>query len=100
MQRKPDSKRRKSAVGPGQADASPAPHGETNVVEMPIQTDQRQHTHGANVAQSPSTPEGQLDPSVTVTEALNTGSDSRRSSKSGHGTKVHTMKKKSNRKTA
>ena len=99
MQRKPDRKRIEPAVGLGQADASPAPHGETNVIEMPIQTDQRQHTHGANVAQSASTPEGQLNPSVTVTEGFRTGSDSEGSSKSGYGTKVHMMKKKS-RKTA
>lgn len=48
----------------GQAEASPNPHNESNVIEMPIRTDQRQETGGENVARTPSTREGRLHPSV------------------------------------
>lgn len=100
MPRKPGRKRREAVVGLGQADASPNPHGGTNIIEMPIQTDQRQHTHGASAGRPMSTPEGNLNTSVTVNESFSTGSGSGRSSKTGYGAKVHTMKKKGSRKTA
>lgn len=45
-------------------EASPNPHNEAAVVEMPVRTDQRDLTGGENVAQTPSTREGRLDPSV------------------------------------
>lgn len=48
----------------GQAEASPNPHNENNVIEMPVRTDQGQETAGENVAQTPSTREGVLHPSV------------------------------------
>lgn len=48
----------------GQAEASPNPHNESNVIEMPVKTDQRPETSGENVAQTPSTREGVLHPSV------------------------------------
>ncbi|HJT53561.1 MAG TPA: hypothetical protein VJ848_06895 [Candidatus Angelobacter sp.] len=63
------SKKELSEQEAGQTEASPNPHNETNVVEMPIRTDQRQDTQGEdtqgeNVSQSPSTTEGILHPSV------------------------------------
>ncbi|HKT50548.1 MAG TPA: hypothetical protein VJV96_09630 [Candidatus Angelobacter sp.] len=48
----------------GQAEASPNPHNENNVIEIPVRTDQRKETAGENVAQTPSTREGVLHPSV------------------------------------
>src|SRR5690348_6948139 len=48
----------------GQADASPNPHNEENVVEMPVRTDQSDATSGGNVGQTPSTREGRIQPSV------------------------------------
>jgi hypothetical protein len=48
----------------GQAEASPNPHNENNVIEMPVRTDQSQEAGGENVAQTPSTREGVLHPSV------------------------------------
>jgi hypothetical protein len=48
----------------GQADASPNPHNETNVIEMPVRTDQRDRTGSKNVGQTPSTRNGQIQPSV------------------------------------
>jgi len=58
------SKKEFSEQEAGQTEASPNPHNETNVVEMPIRTDQRQETQGENVSQSPSTNEAILHPSV------------------------------------
>jgi hypothetical protein len=48
----------------GQAEASPNSHNENNVIEMPVRTDQREEAGGENVAQTPSTREGVLHPSV------------------------------------
>lgn len=48
----------------GQAEASPNPHNENNVIEMPVRTDQREEAGRENVAQTPSTREGVLHPSV------------------------------------
>src|SRR6185312_3943531 len=48
----------------GQAEASPNPHDESKVIEMPVRTDQHQETAGENVAKTPSTREGRLQPSV------------------------------------
>lgn len=48
----------------GQAEASPNPHNENKVIEMPVRTDQRRQTGGENVAGTPSTREGRLHPSV------------------------------------
>jgi hypothetical protein len=48
----------------GQADASPNPHNETNVVEMPVRTDQSDSKSGGNVGQTPSTRDGRIHPSV------------------------------------
>lgn len=48
----------------GQADASPNPHNESNVVEMPVRTDQSDPTHGGNVGQTPNTRDGRIHPSV------------------------------------
>ena len=47
----------------GQAEASPNPHNEKNVVEMPVGTDQSDVTSG-NVGQTPSTRDGRIHPSV------------------------------------
>jgi len=46
------------------AEGSPNPHNEADIIEMPISTDQSRHTAGQNVAQTPSTREGRVDPSV------------------------------------
>ena|SRR6185312_9116810 len=46
------------------AEESPNPHNEANVIEMPISTDQSEHTSGQNIAQTPSTREGRVHPSV------------------------------------
>jgi hypothetical protein len=48
----------------GQADASPNPHNESNVIEMRVRTDQSDVTGGGNVGQSPSTRDNQIHPSV------------------------------------
>jgi hypothetical protein len=53
-----------SSKNPGQADASPNPHNEGNVIEMPVRTEQSDATSGSNVGQSPSTRDGQIHPSV------------------------------------
>jgi len=46
------------------AEESPNPHNEANVIEMPISTDQSRPTGGQNVAQTPTTRDGRVDPSV------------------------------------
>lgn len=46
------------------AEESPNPHNEANVIEMPISTDQSEHTGGQNVAQTLNTRDGRLHPSV------------------------------------
>ena len=54
---------------PGQggrmAEASPNPHNEHTITELPVRTDQSDDTAGENVAQTPSTRDGRLHPSVT-----------------------------------
>jgi hypothetical protein len=48
----------------GETEASPNPHNESKVIEMPVRTDQREETGGENVAGTPNTREGVLHPSV------------------------------------
>lgn len=60
----PDVTRTKKPQKLGQAEATPNPHNETNVIEMPVRTDQSDQTGGRNVGQTPSTREGRLHPSV------------------------------------
>jgi hypothetical protein len=45
-------------------ESSPNPHSEMTVAEMPVRTDQAQETGKQNVAQTPSTQDGVLHPSV------------------------------------
>lgn len=45
-------------------EASPNPHNEADVAESPVETDHSHLTRRENVAQTPSTREGRLDPSV------------------------------------
>jgi hypothetical protein len=52
------------STGKHPADTSPNPHGENKVIEMPIRTNQKRETTGENVAQTPNTVGGQLNPSV------------------------------------
>ena len=53
---------------PGQGghmtEVSPNPHNEMTLTEMPVRTDQAQETGEQNVAQTPNTRDGSLDPSV------------------------------------
>jgi hypothetical protein len=51
-------------AGKQMADSSPNPHGENKVIEMPIRTEQKRETRGQNVAHTPSTVGGRLNPSV------------------------------------
>jgi len=60
---KPDQKQA-STKEQGQTDASPNPHNESNVIEMPVRTDQSDITGSNNVAQTPNTRDGQIHPSV------------------------------------
>lgn len=46
------------------SESSPSPHGESKVLKMPINTDQRNATGGRNVPQVPNTVGGKLNPSV------------------------------------
>ncbi len=46
------------------SESSPNPHGESKVLQMPINTDQRNATGGKNVPQVPNTVGGKLNPSV------------------------------------
>jgi hypothetical protein len=46
------------------SESSPSPHGESKVLKMPINTDQRNATGGRNVPQVPNTVGGKLSPSV------------------------------------
>jgi hypothetical protein len=45
-------------------ESSPNPHGQAHVTEMPARTDHSSATGGENVAQSTSTQDGTLNPSV------------------------------------
>lgn len=53
---------------PGQGghmtEISPNPHNEAEVNDRPVNTDQASETKGENVAQTPSTREGRMQPSV------------------------------------
>jgi hypothetical protein len=55
-------------LAPGQgghmSESSPNPHKEATVTEMPVRTDQSSETGGRNAAQTPSTRDGRLQPSV------------------------------------
>jgi hypothetical protein len=53
-----------SPGGKNMSESSPNPHGENKVLEMPINTDQRNTTGGKNVAKIPNTAGGRLNPSV------------------------------------
>ncbi|HZS29547.1 MAG TPA: hypothetical protein VFB76_20135 [Candidatus Angelobacter sp.] len=59
-------------------ESSPNPHGENKIIEMPIRTHQGHDTAGQNVAQTTSTIDGDLNPSVAHDEptkrAKNAGS--------------------------
>lgn len=61
---KPDVTRMKKPHNAAQAEATPNPHNERDVIEMPVRTDQNNQTGGCNVGQTPSTREGRLHPSV------------------------------------
>jgi hypothetical protein len=59
-------------------ESSPNPHGENKIIEMSIRTHQRHDTAGQNIAQTTSTTDGDLNPSVAHDEStkrsVNTGS--------------------------
>jgi|SRR6185312_4229873 len=60
-----DEKNRNNPGGEQQMnEASPNPHNEAHVAETPVETDHSNLTRQENVAQTPSTREGRLDPSV------------------------------------
>jgi hypothetical protein len=46
------------------SESSPNPHGESKVLKMPINTDQRNATGGRNIPQVPNTVGGKLNPGV------------------------------------
>lgn len=46
------------------SEKSPNPHGESNVLEMPIRTQQHNATSGKNVPKVPNTVGGNMNPSV------------------------------------
>jgi hypothetical protein len=46
------------------SEKSPNPHGESNILEMPIRTQQRKETSGRNIPKVPNTSSGNLNPSV------------------------------------
>jgi hypothetical protein len=50
--------------GKNMSEKSPNPHGENNILEMPIRTQQHNATSGKNVPKTPSTVGGNLNPSV------------------------------------
>lgn len=50
--------------GKEMSEKSPNPHGESNILEMPIRTQQRKETSGKNVPKVPNTVGGNLNPSV------------------------------------
>jgi hypothetical protein len=51
--------------GKEMSEKSPNPHGESNILEMPIRTQQRKETSGQNIPKVPNTVGGNLNPSVT-----------------------------------
>jgi len=50
--------------GKEMSEKSPNPHGESNILEMPIRTQQRKETSGQNIPKVPNTRGGNLNPSV------------------------------------
>jgi len=50
--------------GKEMSEKSPNPHGESNILEMPIRTQQRKETSGQNIPKVPNTSGGNLNPSV------------------------------------
>jgi hypothetical protein len=50
--------------GKEMSEKSPNPHGESNILEMPIRTQQRNETSGKNIPKVPNTVGGNLNPSV------------------------------------
>ncbi|HWF05888.1 MAG TPA: hypothetical protein VHA06_19530 [Candidatus Angelobacter sp.] len=50
--------------GKHMSESSPNPHGESKVLKMPINTDQRNATGGRNIPQVPNTVGGKLNPGV------------------------------------
>jgi len=66
MANKKAEKSNKAQVDPSgsMSEKSPNPHGESKVLKMPINTDQRNATSGRNVPQVPNTVGGKLNPSV------------------------------------
>jgi len=50
--------------GKEMSEKSPNPHGESNILEMPIRTQQRKETSGQNIPKVPNTIGGNLNPSV------------------------------------
>jgi hypothetical protein len=64
-----DSKDRKiprelRPAGKQMTESSPNPHGEGKVLQMPVRTDQKRETRGQNIAKTPNTVGGELNPSV------------------------------------
>src|SRR5689334_8539201 len=51
-------------AGKQMSESSPNPHGEGKVLQMPINTDQRNAAGGRNIPQVPNTVGGKLNPSV------------------------------------
>ena len=66
MANKKEAKSNKAQVDPSgsMSESSPSPHGESKVLKMPVNTDQRNATGGRNVPQVPNTVGGKLNPSV------------------------------------
>ena len=46
------------------SEGSPNPHGENKILQMPVNTDQRNANDGRNIPQVPNTVGGKLNPSV------------------------------------
>jgi hypothetical protein len=63
------------------SEKSPNPHGESNILEMPIRTQQRNETTGKNIPQVPNTIGGNLNPSVAHDFEKNVVSDKNASPK-------------------
>jgi hypothetical protein len=50
--------------GKQMSEKSPNPHGESNILQMPVRSQQRNETSGKNIPQAPNTTGGDLNPSV------------------------------------
>jgi hypothetical protein len=59
-----DKTSKNQSSGKHMSESSPNPHGESKILKMPINTDQRNATGGRNVPQVPNTVGGKLNPSV------------------------------------